>query len=353
MAKKENNTQETFDILKRELKEGIFRRLYLFYGQEHYLRDHYLKLLRDKLLSGPARDFNDHRFSRETMDMESLTDAVEALPMMAEYSYVQVDDCDLSRLSDSDAAQLVKVLSDIPDYCTVVFVFDSGKPKTNERQKELKKIMSSAFAVEFACQSQRELTTWIRRRLRSYGKDMEDRLCEHLTFLTGGTMTALAAEIDKLAAFSAGDIVTPQDIASVVVPVLDAQVFDLTDAIAGGDYETALVKLRTLLQMQEEPIAILGAIGGQLRRLMYARTAMDAGKGEAGVAELLKLSAGRAPHPYVLQKTVTAARRLPDHFFRAAMEVCLETDRILKGYGDAQRALELLILTLAQEVRRG
>lgn len=344
MARKEKNTAEEFDILKRELKEGVFRRLYLFYGAEHYLRDHYLKVLRDKLLSGPAQDFNDHRFTQENMDMESLTDAVEALPMMAQYSYVQVDDCDLSRLSDSDTAQLVKILSDIPDYCTVVFVFDTVKMKTNERQKELKKIISSAFSVEFACQSQRELTTWIRRRLRSHGKDMDDRLCEHLTFLTGGTMSALAAEIDKLAAFSSGDVVTPQDVASVVVPVLDAQVFDLTDAIASGDYETALLKLRTLLQMQEEPVAILGAIGGQMRRLMYARTAMDAGKGESGVAELIKLSTGKNPHPFVLQKSMTAARRLPEHFFKAAMEQCLETDRILKGYGDAQRALELLII---------
>ena len=353
MAKKEKNTAEEFDILKRELKEGIFRRLYLFHGQEHYLRDHYLKILREKLLSGPAQDFNDHRFTQENMDMESLTDAVDALPMMSQCSYVQVDDCDLSRLNDADTAQLVKILSDIPDYCTVVFVFNTVKLKTNERQKELKKLISAAFTVEFACQSQRELTTWIRRRFRSYGKDMDDRLCEHLTFLTGGTMSALAAEIDKLAAFSSGSVITPQDVASVVVPVLDAQVFDLTDAIAGGDYETALLKLRTLLQMQEEPIAILGAVGGQLRRLMYARTAMNAGKGESGAAELLKLSSGRAPHPYVLQKTMSAVRRLPESFFTAAMKTCLETDQILKGYGDAQRALELLILTLAQEVRRG
>jgi len=353
MAKKEKNTAEEFEILKRELKEGVFRRLYLFHGQEHYLRDHYLRLLQDKLLSGPARDFNDHRFTQETMDLELLADAVDALPMMAEHSFVQVDDCDLSRLSDADTERLVKILSDIPDYCTVVFVFHTVKFKTNERQKELKRIISSAFSVEFACQNQRELTTWIRRRFRSHGKDMDDRLCEHLTFLTGGTMTALAAEIDKLAAFSSGDVVTPQDVASVVVPVLDAQIFDLTDAIAGGDYETALLKLQTLLQMQEEPIAILGAIGGQLRRLLYAKTAMNAGRGESGVAELMKLSTGRAPHPYVLQKTVTAARKLPENFFHAAMEVCLETDRVLKGYGDGQRALELLILTLAQEVRHG
>lgn len=352
MAKKEKDT-EAFETLKRELKEGVFRRLYLFHGQEHFLRDHYLQMLREKLTAGPMQDFNDHRFTQENMDLTQLADAVDALPMMAQHTLVEINDCDLNRMSDADTAQLTAILSDIPDYCTVVFVFDTVPLKTNERQKELKKCIASAFSVEFACLGQRELNGWIRRRFRSHGKDIEDRLCEHLTFLTGGTMTALAAEIEKIAAFSSGDVIMPQDISAVVIPVLDAQVFDLTDAIAGGDYETALVKLRTLLQMQEEPIAILGAIGGQLRRLMYTRTAMNAGKGESGVVELLKRASGKAPHPYVLQKTITAARRLPENFFAASVSACLETDKALKGYGDAQRALELLILTLAQEVRRG
>lgn len=349
---KEKNT-EALDTLKREWKEGVFRRLYLFHGQEHFLRDHYLKQLREKLTAGPMQDFNDHRFTRETMDLVQLADAVEALPMMAPCTLVEIDDCDLGAFNDAETEQLTAILSDIPDYCTVVMVFDTVPLKTNERQKELKKSLSQGLSVEFTCQNQRELNGWIRRRFRSHGKDIDDRLCEHLTFLTGGTMTALASEIEKIAAFSSSAVVTQQDIAGVVIPVLDAQVFELTDAITAGEYETALITLRTLIQMQEEPIAILGAIGGQLRRLMYARTAMNAGKGESGVAELIKLATGREPHPYVLQKTVTAARRLPETFFHTAMQACLDADRSLKGYGDAQRALELLILTLAQEVRRG
>jgi len=136
--------------------------------------------------------------------------------------------------------------------------------------------------------------------------------------------------------------------------VLDAEVFDLTGAITDGDYEKALQKLRTLLQMQEEPIPLLGAIGGQMRRLYYAKVAMNAGKGESGVAELLKASAGRAPHPYVLQKTMTTARRLSDAFCAKAVALCMEADIQLKSYsGDDQRVLELLLLSLAQEVRRG
>ena len=342
------------DTLKADLKSGQYGRLYLFHGEEHYLRDHYLKMLRDKLLDGPASDFNFHRFTHESVDLQELSDAVDALPMMAEYSLVQVEDWDLSKLSESNRETLVEILSDIPDYCTVVFVFDTVEFKIDGRQKKLKEALDKGLEVEFGRQSPRELNSWIRRHFRSYGKDIGDRQCEYLTFVTGGTMTALSAEISKIAAYASDSVITEQDINAVVIPVLDAEVFDLTDAIADGDYEKALLKLRTLMQMQEEAIPLLAAIGGQMRRLYCAKVAMGAGKGENGVAELMKASSGRAPHPYMLQKTITTARRVTEEFCANAVKLCMEADARLKSFsGDDQRTLELLLLQMAQEVRRG
>lgn len=353
MAKK-NEAPQSLPVLKQDLKTGQYGRLYLFYGEEHYLRDHYLEQLKKKLLDGPAEDFNYHRFTQENLNWQSVADAVEAMPMMAEHSLVQIDDCDLSRLTEDARETLTAILSDIPDYCTVVFVFDTVEYKVDGRHKKLKEALSQGLAVEFARQSQRELNTWIRRHFRSYGKDIDDRQCEFLTFVTGGTMTALSAEIGKISAYASGDIITDQDIRAVVIPVLDADMFDITDAIAEGDYEKALVKLRTLLQMQEEPIYLLGAIGSAMRRLLYARTVMSAGKGEGALAEMLKASTGRAPHSFVLQKTMTTARRVSDSFCARAVTLCLETDQKLKSFvGDEQRELELLLLRLAQEARRG
>ena len=71
-------------LLKSHLKSGDFARLYLFYGEERYLLEHYLGMLRKKLLDGPAADFNFHRFPQGAVDLQALADAVEAVPMMAD-----------------------------------------------------------------------------------------------------------------------------------------------------------------------------------------------------------------------------------------------------------------------------
>ena len=99
MAKKQ--TADGLTQLKAQLKSGDFARLYVFHGEERYLLEHYLGLLRKKLLDGPAEDFNYHRFPQGAVDLQALTDAVEAVPMMAERTLVQVDDYDLSKLSEA------------------------------------------------------------------------------------------------------------------------------------------------------------------------------------------------------------------------------------------------------------
>ena len=53
-------------------------------------------------------------------------------------------------------------------------------------------------------------------------------------------------------------------------------------------------------------------------------------------------------------KPKPAARRASEGFCRRAVELCLQTDvRMKTSYDDPERLLELLVVELAQEARRG
>ena len=159
-------------------------------------------------------------------------------------------------------------------------------------------------------------------------------------------MTALAGEIDKICAYSGADRIVKSDIDAVVEPVLDAVVFQMTDLLGQGEYGPALVKLRTLLKMQQEPIAILGAVGGHFRRISTARTLLDHGR---NYSELMKLY-GIADYP--AKKAMDAARRFSQTFCTKASELILETDHQMKtSFDDSHRLLELLVLRLAGEAK--
>lgn len=348
MAKQKADTS-AFDRLKADVRGKNVGRLYFFHGEETFLMEHYLQALRKLLLDDLTECFNYHRLNDETFDIRGFADAVENLPMMAEHTLVQVDDIDLFKMAEADREKMVDILSDIPEHCTVVFTYITVAWKPDKRLKKLWDTVSKqGSVVEFAKQEPRDLIPWISRHFAAKGKKIPNDLCGYLMEITGGTMTALAGEIEKICAYSGADHIKKSDIDAVTEPVLDAVVFQMTDLLGQGKYGPALLKLQQLLKMQQEPIAILGAVGSHFRRIGTARTLLDNGK-QAG--ELMSLC-GMGSYP--AQKTMEAARRFSPAFCRRAMELVLETDYQMKtSFDDQDRLLEVLILRLAQEARGG
>ncbi len=335
--------------LKADLKQKSPGRLYFFHGEETFLLHHYLGQLRKLLLDSLTESFNFHRLNQETFDMRVFADAVENLPMMAEHTLVQVDDIDLFKLSEGDRTKMIDVLTDIPDYCTVVFTFITTPWKPDKRLKKLwEAIEKNGTIVEFAKQDQRDLAAWVTRHFAAREKRISTDLCLYLIDITGGTMTALSGEIDKICAYSGAVEIKKSDIDAVTEPVLDAVVFQMTDMLSAGRYGDALGKLQQLLKMQQEPLAILGAVGSHFRRIGAARTLLDHGKTAYDLQKLCGIP------DYPARKTMDAARRFSPAFCKRAAELVLETDyRMKTSFDDNERLMEMLLLTLSQEARNG
>ncbi len=347
MAKKQeisNGLQE----LKTALKAKQLERLYFFHGEETFLLNHYLAQMKKLLLDPLTESFNFHRLTAETFDIRDFADAVENLPMMAESTFVQVDDIDPFKMNEGDRTKMAEILSDIPDYCTVVFTFLTVPWKPDKRLKKLWEAVDKGSIVDFARQNQRDLIAWVARHFAARRKRISNDLCAYLIDITGGTMTALGGEIDKICAYSGAEEIRKSDIDAVTEPVLDAVVFQMTEMMSSGRYDQALLKLQQLLKMQQEPLAILGAVGSHFRRIGTARTLLDNGKNASHLQKLCGIQ------DYAARKTMDAARRYRPEFCRRAAQLVLETDYKMKtSFDENERLLELLILQLAQEARNG
>ena len=348
MAKKQTSGNG-LQSLKQAIKNKTLGRLYLFHGEEVFLLHHYLEQMKKQLLDPLTESFNYHRLNSETFDIRSFADAVENLPMMAEATFVQVDDVDPFKMNEGDRTKMVEILSDIPDYCTVVFTFITAPWKPVKRLKKLwEAIDGNGEIIEFAKQDQRDLIAWVTRHFAAHGKQITSDLCAYLIDITGGTMTALSGEIDKISAYSGADHIKKTDIDAVTEPVLDAVVFQMTDLLSAGRYADALLKLQQLLKMQEEPIKILGAVGGHFRRISTARILLDNGRNASELQKLCGIP------DFAARKTMEAARRFSPAFCAKAASLILETDYQMKtSFDDNERLLELLILRLSQEALHG
>ena len=122
-----------FDKLKKDLSAGKPGQLYIFHGEETYLRDYYLGRLREAILTGGLGDFNRHNIGAKEMSPHALEEAVDCLPMMAERTLVEVADFDLFRAGEKE--EYIRILSNLPDYCCLVFVYDVLEYKPDARTK--------------------------------------------------------------------------------------------------------------------------------------------------------------------------------------------------------------------------
>lgn len=349
MAKQQPQTNEQLRQFREDLKAGRPGRFYVFYGEERYLLEHYLQELRKKLVAGPMEAFNYRRLTQENATVTALRDAVEAVPMMAERTLVQVDDFDLFDRSEDERDALCALMEDLPETCCLVLQYDTVPYKKNAKYKKLcDALKRSACEVKFSKQTAAELSPWIARHFRAYGKSITPDLCQYLIFRTGGMMSAIASEIGKIAAYSRADAIVRADIDAVVEPVVSAIVFDVTDAFAAGDHAQAFSRLEELLLTQEEPIALLASLGSHFRKVLAAKAVLSAGKNK----ETLKPLIGTDSDFYA-SKLLGQAGRLSDEFCRRAAELCYDADCRMKGSPEENEdILRLLMLRLSQEARQ-
>ena len=337
--KKDNSAYLQF---RRDLKAGKPGSLYVFYGEERYLLEESLNALRRLLVPAGMEEFNYRTFSGKDLDVGELVSAMDNLPMMSERTLILVSDFDLFGCAESKKAMLTEAFSDLPDYLCLVFVYDTLPYKIGRGMfQEL--VKKAGSIVEFAAADRNDLVDWIRRRFKALGKDIDDRDAEYLIFLCGDLMTGLRGEIEKIGSYAKGNTVARADIDAVADPVLEAKVFDMTDAVGGRDFKRAMVILSDLFSLREKPIMVLAALGKNLRQLYTARLALESGKGVPALMEMWNMKTS-----WQANKLMQSARRCPLDWCRRAVALAGEADLAMKSTGrDQEDVLTELMLRLA------
>ena len=344
MPPKSKADNAAYQKLKKDISQNTIGPLYLFHGEETYLRDYYLGQMKAKLIGGGMEQFNLHTLSGKDFDVKTLAQMIDCLPMMSERTMIVVSDYDIYK-GDRDA--LAAILDDLPEYVCLVFVYDLIAYKADARTKLAAVFKAKGSVVAFHRQEQGDLVDWIARRFRALERDIGTEDAKYLIFLCGDLMTTLISEIGKIGAYAQHHRVTRADIDAVATPQLDAVVFQMTDAIAAGNFDKAAAVLGELLHMQQHPIMLLAALGRQMRQLYSARLAIQQGK---SASYLMQLWGMRSSYP--AEKLMQAARRFSLEWCRRAVIKCGQADLAMKSTGsDGEDLLIALLMELA--VKKG
>ena len=346
MAKNDSRSRSGgYEALRAAIKAGVPANLYIFYGEERYLLQTMAQQLKELLIPGGFEEFNYHRLTGKGLTVQELAETAEAMPMMAEHTLITVTDMDIFKLDESQRTALIDLLGDFPPYCTLVFLYEQVPYKRDGKMKKLCAALNEYVQeVEFVQQERSDLLKWLKRRFAATGHDIDQTAADHLLFTCGSLMRGLIPEVEKIAAYARHERITVEDIDAVAEPVLDARIFDMTNAVTARNYDRAAAILADLLRMQTEPIAILAALGKELRRLYTARLALDGGKDRVWLKELWSMSSD-----YPAKLLLQAAKNVDHDWCRQAVKRSQTLDRRMKSERnmDSEGELKLFLMELA------
>ncbi len=141
--------------------------------------------------------------------------------------------------------------------------------KTFPETTKLAKALPDASKLVCKAPTQQKLQEWCVQRARQYHKcKLESTAAEALVTLVGSGMGLLDQELAKLSlACASRGIIATADVEQLVGRSREANVFHILDQLGLARPAEALKILRQLFEQGEDPLAILGALTAQLRKL--------------------------------------------------------------------------------------
>ncbi len=344
-----------FIELTNSLKRGVTAPVYLFYGEETYLREQAVARFKEYFFPGCDQDLNFDLIDGEDTSPQDIVARAETLPFFAAKRLVVVKnppffksakkagkeetgDLEETAVPVKEAALLEYLNNPSGAAC---LIFTTGDP-VDKRKKLFKALKNNGKAVEFTYLGRGDLRRWLAQKVKAGGRKFAPGAEETLLDMVGPSLQKLAAEMEKLINFTAGqEVITPSDVRRVCPPGLEESIFAVVDAVGNKSAGEALAAVKEMLAAKEPPFRLLAMIVRQFRLMLQVKDLLGRGCPAGQIPARLKI------HPYVARKTAVQCRNFSRESLLEAFRLLLELDESVKtGRQEFYPALEIFLLKL-------
>jgi DNA polymerase-3 subunit delta len=214
--------------------------------------------------------------------------------------------------------------------------------KVDLRQQFFSLCAKTGIAAEFRPPFANQLPGWALRLARERGVTLSEEAARLLADLIGADLLALAAEIEKTAAFVfPAKEISAEDVTACVGEIHQYDAFDLAQALGQRDRQRALSLLRRVLTNENEALRILHALVAHFRRLWRVKDLLSSGASEAQIEQEIGVRGQR------LRALLSQSKMYSVNDLRQFMHKAASLDLILKSSRSSPAGLfDALILEM-------
>ena len=319
-------------ILNQDIKDGSFKKAYLLFGEEAFLKMSYKNRLKDSVTAGDTMNFN--HYEGKGMDINEIIGIADTMPFFAERRLVLIEDSGWFK-GGAGGEEMSAYMEHIPDTTCLVFV----ETEVDKRSKLFKAVKKYGYAAEFGRQDASQLGRWAAGILSKNGKKITGRTMEFFLSKTGDDMENISSELEKLISYTLGrDVITEEDVEAICTTQVSNKIFDMITAIANRQTRKAMDLYEDLLTLKEPPMRILFLIARQFNQILQVKELMGQGMDKSTIASRMKLQ------PFVAGKIMLQAKTFSREQILSYVNLCVDAEESVKtGRLTDRLAVELLI----------
>lgn len=270
--------------LKAQLGENKLQKLYIFYGEEEYLKEFYIKKIEELVPDNGFEEFNRISISGQN-DYAIYDDAWEAMPMMAQKRILLIRDSNIFAMRRS--GDIVPPDDDQKKFWTEKFerlsedtVVIFCEKNVDARSVLFKAASKAGFAVKCDFMPPADLKAWVIKKTMKAGKKIDDSVAEYLVSVIDPGLNNLEHELNKLLNFCE-EIIYKTDVDRVVSKSVQVKIFDITDGIMTGDSQKVFKVINDLKTQKESAFGILYLIYSNFEKMLHLKLANALNRNEA------------------------------------------------------------------------
>lgn len=316
--------------IKEDIKNREFKRVYLLYGTEEYLKRLYKNKLKEAVLQD-SDAMNMAEYAGKEIDEKEVREFADTLPFFADYHLLILENTGWFKTS-TDFADYVP---ELPDTAVLVFV----ETEVDKRSRMFKAVKEHGYACEMNGMTEQELKMWVASLLKREERKITEATVEFLLEQVGTDMAKLQNELEKLVCYTMGrDTITVEDIKQVCSEQLTGKIFAMTEAMAQGRKKQALELYYDLIALQEKPMGILYMIQRQFHFLLIVKEMKKNRADKGSIASAIGVP------PFAVQKYMSQAERFRTEDLKKLLDYSLTLEKDVKsGNLKEQLAVELLL----------
>lgn len=315
--------------LKQQIKNNELSSVYMLYGEEGYLKEHYTSQLKKAVVDPAFADFNYHEYDGKAVPLSEILHDAEMMPMMAQYTFILAHDYPLDKSKD-DVDTLKEFFKDIPETCVIVFWFDNIEVDTKKSSRWntiINAFAKAGSAVDLQKRTENDLVKLITSFAKKRSCTITNDNARYLISVVGSDLKTIFNELEKICGYVSNGEITKNVIDELATKCLQARVYDLSKYILSGNSDMAYSVLNTLFAQKEEHIPILSVIASCYIDMYRVKCAKSAGVNENDLSNYFNYK-GRE---WLIRNAARDCRSISIESLRQAIDVLSQADEKLKS----------------------